>query len=59
MNARQAIEAEIRSLAGEMVGSLRMISEGVNPLRRTTMRRVVLELEHQLAKLAWLADQLP
>jgi hypothetical protein len=59
MNLRQAIESEIRATAGEMVGSLRMISEGVGPLRRATMRRLVLEVEHQLAKLAWLADQLP
>jgi hypothetical protein len=59
MNARQAIEAEIRATAGELVGSLRTVSEGVGPLRRVTMRRVVLEAEHLLSKLAWLADQLP
>jgi hypothetical protein len=58
VSPRQVIEAEIRSVAGEMVGSLRVISEGVGPLRKTTMRRLVLELEHQLAKLAWLSDQL-
>jgi hypothetical protein len=31
VTSQQAREAEIRAIAGEMVGSLRIVSEGVNP----------------------------
>jgi hypothetical protein len=42
-----------------MVGSLRIVSEGVNPLTKAGMRALRLELEHELAQLCRLSDQLP
>jgi hypothetical protein len=56
---RQATEAEIRALAGEMVATLRLISESSGPLTRTAVRSVVLEIEHAFANMARLVDQLP
>ena len=53
------LEAEIRATAGELVGLLRTISEGVTPLRRPNIRTALLEAENALRKPAWLADQLP
>jgi hypothetical protein len=59
VTSQQAREAEIRAIAGEMVGSLRIVSEGVNPLTKAGMRALCLELEHELAQLCRLGDQLP
>jgi hypothetical protein len=59
VTSQQAREAQIRALAGEMVGSLRIVSEGVNPLTKSGMRALCLELEHELAQLCRLGDQLP
>ena len=52
-------EAEIRAVCAEMVGALRIVSEGALPLSRSGMRAVCLELEHELAALSRLVDQLP
>jgi hypothetical protein len=51
VTSQQAREAEIRAIAGEMVGSLRIVSEAVNPLTKAGMRALCLELEHELAQL--------
>jgi hypothetical protein len=59
VTSQQAREAEIRSIAAEMVGSLRIVSEGVNPLTKVGMRALCLELEHELTQLCRLSDQLP
>jgi hypothetical protein len=59
VTSQQACETEIRSIAAEMVGSLRIVSEGVNPLTKAGMRALCLELEHELAQLCRLGDQLP
>jgi hypothetical protein len=56
---RDAIVAEIRAVCGELVGELRTVSESVSPLTRSGMRSLILELEHQLAHLSRLVDQLP
>jgi hypothetical protein len=42
-----------------MVGTLRIVSAGATPLTRSGMRNVCVELEHELANLSRLADQLP
>ena len=42
-----------------MVGSLRIVSEGVNPLTKVGMRALCLELEHELTQLCRLGDHLP
>jgi len=44
------LEAEIRATAGELVGLLRTISEGVTPLRRPNIRTALLEAENALSK---------
>ena len=59
MTSQQAREAEIRSIAGEMVSSLRIVSEGVTPLTKAGMRALCLEFEHELAQLCRLGNQLP
>jgi hypothetical protein len=59
VSSRNAVEAEIRAVCAEMVGALRVISEGAMPLSRSSMRAVCLELEHELANLSRLAGQLP
>jgi hypothetical protein len=59
MNARQLLEHEIRAVAGEMVSALRNVSEGVLPIRRSDMRALCVELEHELTNLGRLSDQLP
>jgi hypothetical protein len=59
MTERGLVEAEIRAVCAEMVGTLRVISEGAMPLSRSSMRAVCLELEHELANLSRLAAQLP
>jgi hypothetical protein len=59
VTSQQAREAEIRAITGEMVGSLRIVSEGVNPLTKVGMRALCLELEHDLTQLCRLSDQLP
>jgi hypothetical protein len=58
-SSQDAIQAEIRALAGEIVSTLRTVSEGVGTLTRTSMRSVVLEIEHALRNMARLIDQLP
>jgi len=59
MTPRQKVEAEIRALAGEMVSTLRLLSESSGPLARTAVRAIVLEVEHGLTNLARLIDALP
>ena len=56
---RNTITAEIRAICAEMVGTLRIVSAGATPLTRSGMRNVCVELEHELANLSRLADQLP
>jgi hypothetical protein len=55
----QVLTQEIRSLCAEMVGELRIISEGINPLTRSGMRSLCLELESELRNLCRLCDRLP
>jgi hypothetical protein len=45
LTSAQAAEAEIKAVAGELVGLLRIISEGVTPLRRANLRNALLEAE--------------
>ena len=59
VTSQQAREAEIRAIAGEMIGSLRIVSEGVRPLTKAGMWALCLELEHELTQLCRLSDQLP
>jgi hypothetical protein len=59
MANRAATEAEIRSLSAELVGTLRIVSEGTTPLRRTPFRNMLLEIESVLRKLEFLCGQLP
>ena len=59
MTQRQVLEHEVRVLCGEMVSELRIVSEGVNPLTQAAMRALCIELEHELAQLERLSDQLP
>jgi hypothetical protein len=56
---KQATESEIRALAGEMVGTLRLISESSGPLTKAAVRSVVTEVEHAFSTMARLVDQLP
>jgi hypothetical protein len=59
MTSQQAREAECRAIAGEIVSTMRLISEGVTPLTKSQLRNIVIEVEHELAALARLGDQLP
>jgi hypothetical protein len=45
VTSQQAREQEIRSIAAEMVGSLRIVSEGINPLTKAGMRALCVGRE--------------
>jgi hypothetical protein len=45
---RQAVEAEIRAWAGEMVSTLRLLSESSGPLGSHAVRSIVIEVERGL-----------
>jgi hypothetical protein len=59
MTQAQIHEAEVRALAGQIIGHLRTISESSTTLRRRNVRELVLLVERDLQQLAKLADQLP
>jgi hypothetical protein len=58
MTDRTVVEAELRALAGEMVSTLRIISESAGPLRKSRVRSLLLEAERALKAACELADRL-
>jgi hypothetical protein len=58
MTSREVLEHEIRSVAGEMIAALAFVAQGISPISRAHGRNLVLEIEHQLAHMARLIDQL-
>ena len=59
MTERDAAEAEIRSTAGEAVGTLRILSEGITPLTQRGVRELVAQAQHALEAVLELAKRLP
>jgi hypothetical protein len=45
---RDAVEAELRSVCGETIGPLRLVSESAGPLRGSRTRELLLEAERGL-----------
>jgi hypothetical protein len=59
MTNRGALEAEIKALCGEMVGTLRTVSESAAPMTKARVRAALLEVEHNLKSACQLVDRLP
>jgi hypothetical protein len=59
MTPRQQVEAEIRAIAGEMVSTLRLLSESSGPLARAAVRSILIEVERGLTNIGRLLDALP
>jgi hypothetical protein len=56
---RDAIEAELRSVAAEAIGALRLLSEGSGPISRSRARELLFEAERGLRQARELLDRLP
>jgi len=59
MTDHDIVEAEIRATCAEAVGSLRIVSEGVAPLRQRTVTKALNEAERRIAAARELAKRLP
>jgi hypothetical protein len=59
MTSAAAAEAELRTLLAEVIGSLRLISEGAGPLQRDPVRALLSKAARGLEAAHVLADRLP
>jgi hypothetical protein len=58
MTGPDAVEAELRSVCGETIGTLRLISESAGALRGSRTRELLLEAERGLKAACELAERL-
>ena len=59
MAEREIKDAEVKALAGECVGAMRLLSESATPLTKRQATNIINEPERKLAALKDLADRLP